>query len=44
MRWRKRAQAETADCALSSESFVPKGTVRLSVLVVKVIPLILGKR
>jgi hypothetical protein len=31
----RRAQPKTANCALSSESFVPKGTVRLSVLVVK---------
>ena len=31
----RRAQPKTVDCAPSSESFVPKGTVRLSVLVVK---------
>jgi len=31
----RRAQPKTVDCAPSSESFVPKGTVHLSVLVVK---------
>ena len=31
----RRAQPKTAYCALSSESFVPNGTVHLSVLVVR---------